>query len=94
MLSFRSRFQPYLPADHLPVSIYLFKVNIENNRAMSKICSKLKIKTPGDIINVVLLSLLLTLNVFLLLTLKKQMFSGFHLLLYFNPIHHTLNGLT
>ena len=29
-----------------PASIYLFKVNSENTRAMCEICSKLPIKTP------------------------------------------------
>ena len=33
----------------VPVGIYLFKVNIENNRAMWKICSKLTIKIVKQI---------------------------------------------
>ena len=44
------------------VSIYLLKFNSGNIRAMCKICSKLTIKTPNDITDVVLVSLFLTLN--------------------------------
>ena len=42
-----------------PADIYLLKVNKRNTRTSCEICSELKIKTPR-----VLLSLLLTLNIF------------------------------
>ena len=54
----------------------LFKVNSRNTRKRCKICSKLTIKTQEQRSNVVLVSLLLTLNIFhlflafLLLTLN------------------------
>ena len=45
--------------------IYLFKDDNKDNRKRCKICSKLTIKTPErHIINVVLVFLLLTLNIF------------------------------
>ena len=43
-----------------PVSIYLLKVNKRNTRTRCEICSKLTIKMPERI----LVSLLLTLNIF------------------------------
>ena len=43
-----------------PVGIYLLKVNKRNTRARCEICSKLTIKMPER----VLVSLLLTLNIF------------------------------
>ena len=43
-----------------PVGNYMFKVNNRNSRTRSEICSKLTMMTPG----VVLVSLLLTLNIF------------------------------
>ena len=58
-------------------NIYLIKFNNRNTRKRLEICSKLTIKTPEDVIDVVLVSLLLTLNlfytflVFLLFTLSK-----------------------
>ena len=42
----------------------MFKVNNRKNRKRCEICSKLTIKTPEDTIGVVLVSLLLTLNLF------------------------------
>ena len=49
-----------------PADIYLFKVNNRKNRKMCEICSKLIIKTPEqhDGNDVILMSLLLTLNRF------------------------------
>ena len=47
-----------------PVKIYLFKVNNKNTRKWSEICSKLAMKTPQNVIEVALVSLLLTLNIF------------------------------
>ena len=46
-----------------PANIYLLKVNNRNIRTWCEICSKLTIKTP-ERHHVVLLSLLLTLNIF------------------------------
>ena len=43
-----------------PVNIYLFKVNNRNTRKRCEICSNLTIKTPVDVIDVVLVFLLLT----------------------------------
>ena len=69
-------FQPLLQD---PANIYLFKVNNSNIRKRCEICSKKTIK-----IDVVLVFLLLTLNifhifflVFLLLTLSRKMISGY-----------------
>ena len=45
-------------------SIYLFKVNNRNTREMCQICSKLTIKKPDDVNDLVLMSLLLPLNIF------------------------------
>ena len=45
-------------------NIYLFKVNNKNTIKRCEICSKLAIKTPGDITDIVLVFLLLTLNIF------------------------------
>ena len=42
----------------------MFKVNNRNSRTRCEICSKLTIKTPEDVIDFVLLSLLLTLTYF------------------------------
>ena len=55
-----------------PTGIYLLKVNNRNTRARFEICTKLTIKTPerchsrrsDDVIYVVLVYLLLTLNIF------------------------------
>ena len=47
-----------------PVNIYLFKFNNRNTRKWCGICSKLIIKTPEHVIDVVLVFLLLTLNIF------------------------------
>ena len=49
---------------HHPANIYLFKLNNRNTRKRCEICSKLTIKTPDDVIDVVLVFLLLTLNIF------------------------------
>ena len=61
-----------------PANIYVLKVNNRNTRKRCEICSKLTIKTPENVIDVVLLFLLLTWNmfrtfflVFLLLNLSK-----------------------
>ena len=44
---------------------YMFKVNIRNTRTSCEICSKLTLKTQEyNAIGVVLVSLLLTLNIF------------------------------
>ena len=48
--------------DH-PAGSYMFKVNITSTRARSEISSKLTIKTQNDVNDVVLGSLLLTLNI-------------------------------
>ena len=45
----------------VPVGIYMFKGNNRNTRTRCKICSKL---TSGGIDGIVLVSLLLTLNIF------------------------------
>ena len=47
-----------------PTGIYLFKVNNGNDRAICEIYSELRIETPDYVIDIVLLSLLLTLNIF------------------------------
>ena len=47
-----------------PVSIYLLKVNNRSTRTRCEICSKSAIKTQNDASGVVLVSLLLTLNIF------------------------------
>ena len=63
----------YLPYTY-PAGNYIFKVNNKNTRSRCEIYSKLRIKTPEDAIGVVV-SLLLTLNIFhivsLSLTLNK-----------------------
>ena len=46
------------------VNIYLFKVKNRNSRKGSEICSKLPTKHPKDVNDIVLESLLLTLNKF------------------------------
>ena len=47
-----------------PIGFYLLKVNNENSRTLCKICSKLTTKTPERyVINYVLVSLLLHLNI-------------------------------
>ena len=45
-------------------NIYLFKFNNRNTRKRCEICSKLTIKIPNDVNDVVLVFLLLTLNIF------------------------------
>ena len=46
-------------------SVFLLKVNNRNTKRKCEICSKLTIKTPeGRVLGVVLVSLLLTLNIF------------------------------
>ena len=50
--------------DDFPAGIYLLKVNNKNTRKKCEICSKLTIKTPERRIGVVLVSLLVTLNIF------------------------------
>ena len=47
-----------------PACIYLFKVNSRRTRAICGICSKLAIKPPENVFDVVLVSLLLNLNKF------------------------------
>ena len=48
-----------------PVGNYMLKVNNRNTKTMCEICSKLTIQTPElRSIGVVLMSLLLTLNIF------------------------------
>ena len=47
-----------------PAGIYLLKVNNRKTRKRCDLCSKLTIKTPEDAIGIVLVSLLLTLNIF------------------------------
>ena len=57
---------------HIPVGIYLLKVNNRDTRTRCEMCSKLTIKTPEHIVNLehishlFLLFLLLTLNILLL----------------------------
>ena len=62
-----------------PAKIYLFKFNNKNSRKRCEICSKLTIKTPENVIEVVLLFFCVNFEyishlflVFLLLTLKKE----------------------
>ena len=47
-----------------PAVNYMFKVNSRNIRTRCEMCSKLAIKTPEDVSDVVLVSLLLPLNIF------------------------------
>ena len=47
-----------------PANICLFKVNHRNTRKRCEVCSKFTIKTPENVIGVVLVLLLLTLNIF------------------------------
>ena len=47
-----------------PAGTYLFRVNNGNTKTMCEICSKLTIKTPNDVSDVVLVSLMLSLNSF------------------------------
>ena len=47
-----------------PAGIYLFKVNNENTRANSEICSKLTKRDQNNVNKVILVSLLLTSNIF------------------------------
>ena len=56
--SFNIRFVPF------PVVIYMFKVSNRNNETRCEICSKLTIRHQYGTIVVVLVSLLLTLNIF------------------------------
>ena len=49
-------------ASVFPASIYLFKISNSNTKIICETCSKLIIKTPDDVSDVVQLSLLLTLN--------------------------------
>ena len=50
--------------DNVPANNYFFKVNNGNTRKRCETCSKLTIKHQNDVINVVLVFLLLTLNMF------------------------------
>ena len=43
---------------------YLFKVNIRSTKKRCKICLELTIRTPEEIIDVLLVSLLLTISIF------------------------------
>ena len=52
------------PPQLIPTGNYMFKVNNRHTRTTSEICSKLTIKTPNDTKGAVLVSLLLTLNIF------------------------------
>ena len=47
-----------------PANIYLLKVSNRSTRKRCEICSKLTIKTPEDVLDVVLVFLLLTLKIF------------------------------
>ena len=49
---------------NIPVTIYLFQVNDWITGERCKICSKLTIKHQGDVIDIVLMFLWLTLNIF------------------------------
>ena len=49
--------------NHFPANIYLFKINKRNARKINKICSKLTIKASEDVISVVSLSSLFSLNI-------------------------------
>ena len=53
-----------------PAGIYLFNLNHSKTKKISEMCLKLTIKTPNDVINVVQVSLLLTLNRFRTLFLR------------------------
>ena len=55
-----------------PAGIYLFNLNNSKAQKISEMCSKLTKKTPNDVINVVQVSLLLTLNRF------RTLFLCFH----------------
>ena len=52
------------PRRRHPTNIYLFKINNRNTRKWYKTYSNLTIRYPNDINDVVLVSLLLTLNIF------------------------------
>ena len=55
----------YAPnAKSIPANIYLFKFNNRNTRKRGEIFSKLTIKKPEDVNDVVLVFLLLTLKIF------------------------------
>ena len=56
--------QSKAPISSDPVGIYLFKAKNRNTRTRCEICSKLTIKTLERRHGVVLVSLLLTLNIF------------------------------
>ena len=48
----------------IPAGNYMFKISNRNTGKKCEICSKLTIKIPAHAIGVVLVSLLLTLNIF------------------------------
>ena len=50
-----------------PANIHLFQVNNRNTKKRCEICSQLTIKYQNDVIDVVLVFLYLTLNIFLTL---------------------------
>ena len=55
---------PLIAALGSPAGNYLFKINNRNTRKMCEICSKLIIRHQNSAIGVVLVSVLLTLNIF------------------------------
>ena len=71
----------------------MFKINNKSNRGRCEIFPKLTINTANDVIGVALVSIVLTLNiflVFLLLTLDKQMPAGkasYHLVKFVEGSH-------
>ena len=50
--------------EHIRANIYLLEFNNKNTRKRCEICSKVTIKTPKHVIDVALVFLLLTLNIF------------------------------
>ena len=48
----------------MPERIYLLRVNNRNTKTMCEICSKLTLRHQNDAIAVVMMSLVLTLNIF------------------------------
>ena len=67
---------PKVKKKKLQCCIYLFKINNKSTRTLCKICSKLTLKIQNDVIDVVLVSSLLSLNRF------HTLFKCFHCLLW------------
>ena len=70
-----------------PASIYLLKVNNENTRTKCETCSKLIIKTPDSVSDVVLVSLILTLNKYSHVSVFPLLTWNNHVLVRFLQLH-------